>query len=55
MAYKLAMEAAEKELKRKMTKEEALHELIDAGILDKKGNFTAPYSNLARVVKKDRR
>jgi hypothetical protein len=32
------------------TKEEALASLQAAGILDEKGDFTAPYSNLARVV-----
>lgn len=51
VAYKLAMESARKALKRKVSKHEALRSLIRAGILDENGNFTAPYQNLAKVVK----
>lgn len=51
IAYKLAMESAEKALLRKVTKEEALESLVRAGILDRAGNFTAPYQNLAKYVK----
>lgn len=45
------LELAEKNLKRKYTKEESLQIFIRAGILDKDGKFTAPYQNLARYVK----
>lgn len=31
---------------RKLTKEEALQELIDAGIKDEYGNYTEPYKTL---------
>lgn len=51
IAYKLAMDSARKALKRKVSKDEALRSLIRAGILDENGNFTAPYQNLAKVVK----
>lgn len=36
---------------RHRTKEEALQNLIDAGILDKNGNFTKPYKNLGRYIR----
>ena len=51
IAYNLAMKFAKEELEREVTPEEALRQLVAAGILDKDGNFTAPYQNLARVVK----
>jgi uncharacterized protein GlcG (DUF336 family) len=51
IAYKLAMESAKKALKKKVTKEEALQDLVSAGILDKDGNFTGPYRNLAKYFK----
>ncbi len=52
IAYKLAMESAERSLKTRHTREEALRSLMRAGILDKNGNFTEPYKELAKVVKK---
>lgn len=51
IAYKLAMESAEKALLRKVTKEEALESLVRAGILDRAGNFTEPYQSLAKYVR----
>ena len=36
----------------KRTKKQALDSLISAGILTQKGNYTKPYHNLARAVKK---
>ncbi len=45
------MESAKKALKKKYTKEESLQVFISAGILDKDGNFTPPYQNLAKYVK----
>lgn len=45
------LELAEENLKKKYTKEESLQIFISAGILDKDGNFTAPYQNLAKYVK----
>ncbi|WP_217602552.1 hypothetical protein [Chitinophaga sp. GbtcB8] len=51
IAYDLAMKAAKEELEREVTPEEALRQLVAAGILDKDGNFTAPYQNLAKVVR----
>lgn len=50
-AYKAAMEMFERELKKKHTKEESLQMFVRAGILDKDGNFTAPYQNVAKYVK----
>lgn len=44
-------ELARQQLKKGVTKEEALRSFIRAGILDKKGKFTKPYENLSRVVK----
>ena len=43
-------ELALKKLERGVTKEEALRSLQQAGILDKKGEFTSPYQNLAKAV-----
>jgi hypothetical protein len=37
---------------RARTEEAALSRLREAGILDKSGEFTAPYSNLGRIVNK---
>jgi hypothetical protein len=45
------MDLAEERLKKGYTREEALRALQHAGILDKDGNHTAPYQNLARAVK----
>lgn len=50
-SYKEIMEMFEKGLKKKHTKEESLQFFIKAGMLDKDGNFTAPYQNLAKYVK----
>jgi hypothetical protein len=47
---KRLQELARKKLKKGLTKEEALCSLQDAGILNKNGDFTQPYKNLARIV-----
>jgi len=39
------------QLKKGYTREEALRDLMNAGILDKDGNHTEPYQNLGKVVK----
>ena len=44
------MDLADEQLKKAVTREEAIHELMDAGILDKNGNHTEPYQNLARAL-----
>ena len=49
---KILKELAVKKLKNGFTKAEALRSLQQAGILNKKGNFTRPYQNLARIVLK---
>ena len=49
---KQLVELAKKKLKENRTKEEALAELISAGIMTKKGNFTKPYKNLSKIVNK---
>jgi hypothetical protein len=42
-----------RELKKKtFTREEALRELIHAGILDENENFTEPYKHLGEAVKR---
>ncbi|MEJ0103561.1 MAG: hypothetical protein WDO19_13860 [Bacteroidota bacterium] len=41
---------AKNKLQKGVSKEEALRSLQQAGILDKKGDFTSPYKNLARIV-----
>jgi len=51
IAYDLAMKFAKEELERKVTPEEALRQLVAAGIMDMDGNFTEHYQNLAKVVK----
>jgi len=45
------MESIERDLKKKYTKEESLQFFVRAGILDRDGNFTTPYQNLAKYVK----
>jgi hypothetical protein len=50
-AYKAAMEMFERESQKKYSREEILHFFVNAGILDKDCNFTAPYQNLAKYVK----
>jgi hypothetical protein len=37
-------------LKKGFTREEALQSLVNAGILDEKGDFTKPYKNLATAM-----
>lgn len=49
--FKNLMALADEQLKKTVTREEALQELMDAGILDKDGNHTEPYQNLARALK----
>jgi len=41
---------AKKERNRKMTKEEAIQSLVDAGIINKDKQFMPPYKNLERIV-----
>lgn len=41
------VELAQQKLQEKVSKEEALHSLVRAGILDAAGNLTAPYADLA--------
>ena len=50
IAYDLAMKFAKEELEREVTPEEALAQFVDAGIMDKDGNFTAPYQNLGWAI-----
>lgn len=47
----LLLELAKKLQKENSSKEKALETLNAAGILDKDGNFTKNFSNLARVQK----
>ena len=49
---KKLIDLAKRKLKETRTKEEALASLVSAGILTKKGNYTKPYRDLARAVKK---
>jgi len=46
------MDLAKKKLTEKRTKKQALASLVSAGILTEKGNYTKPYQNLAKVIKK---
>jgi hypothetical protein len=39
-------------LKKGVTREQALRDLIDAGILDENENFTEPYKHLGEAVKR---
>jgi len=41
-----------KALKKGVTREEALRDLIRAGILDENENFTEPYKNLGEAVRR---
>jgi|GEM_PF-528774 hypothetical protein len=45
--FQSLMDLAKREAEKVLTKEEALAELVSAGILDKDGNFTEPYKDLA--------
>jgi hypothetical protein len=49
--FQKLMELADKKLREKVTKEEALRSFVNAGILDDNGNFTEPYSHLATAVR----
>jgi hypothetical protein len=49
---KLLIELIEEDRKKKRTKEESLQTLIDAGILDEKGNHTEPYKLLGEAIKR---
>jgi hypothetical protein len=42
-------------LKKEISRESALATFVSAGILDKKGDFTKPYSNLKTVVVESRK
>ena len=42
-------------LKKEISRESALATFVSAGILDKKGDFTKPYSNLKTVVIESRK
>jgi len=44
------MDSVDAKLKRGVTREEALRSFMNAGILDKDGNFTEPYQILASVI-----
>lgn len=44
--YHRMMDLAESLRQRKLSREEALQGLIDAGILDENGNYTEPYKIL---------
>jgi len=39
-----------KKLKKNVTRENAMASFVGAGILDEKGEFTKPYSNLKNVI-----
>jgi len=41
------LELAQKKLQEKVSDEEALRSLVQAGILDEAGNLAAPYADLA--------
>lgn len=45
----MLIDLATEKLKKGYTQEEARLALYNAGILDKDGNFTEPYKNLARL------
>lgn len=45
------IDLAKEGIKKETTKEEALDSLVSAGILNKRGNYTKNYPNLARFVK----
>jgi len=48
--FQKLMDLADKELKKKVTKEEALRSFVSAGILDTEGNFTKPYEHLTTLI-----
>ena len=45
--FEKLMELAQKQLQEKVSNEEALHSLVQAGILDEAGNLNPPYECLA--------
>ena len=47
--FQRLMDLFDPKLREKVSKEEALRSLMNAGILDEEGNFTKPYENLARL------
>lgn len=49
------MKYIDDKLEKGITKEEALESLVRAGILNKKGNFTRHYPNLAKYDWENRR
>mgnify|MGYP003576139204 CR=1 FL=1 len=44
--YQAMMDLAVRLRQRKLTREEALQELVEAGIFDENGNYTEPYKIL---------
>lgn len=48
---KLISDLAKKQLKKGVTKEEALNFFISIGVRTPSGRFTKPYKNLGRVVR----
>lgn len=46
------MDLAREELRKGITREEAIRSLMDAGILDKDGHYTKPYQNLSKAIRK---
>lgn len=44
-------ELAREQLKKGVTREEALNSFVRAGILNKDGQFTKQYENLGRIIK----
>lgn len=48
--FQRLMDFATELSQRKFTKEEALQELVDAGILELNGNFTEPYKALQEYM-----
>jgi hypothetical protein len=47
--YQRLMDLADEELKKRVTKEEAIRSLYNAGILDMNGNFTEMYKDLDTI------
>ena len=47
--YQRLMDLADQQLKKRVTKEEAIRSLCNAGILDINGNFTEMYKELATI------
>ena len=47
--YQRLMDLADQQLKKRVTREEAIRSLYNAGILDMDGNFTEMYKDLATL------